>query len=47
MQHVLTKDSQKLVFLRGLSDNCMEALDMMAGGDVYQSSWDDLKKNMS
>ena len=37
-QHVLSKDSQKLVFLRGVHDNCIEALDLMAGGDVYQSS---------
>ena len=37
-QHVLSKDSQKLEFLRGVNDNCLEALDLMAGGDVYQSS---------
>ena len=43
-QHVLTEDSQKLVFLRGVNDNSLEALDLMVGGDVYQSSWDDLKK---
>ena len=43
-QHVLSEDSQNLVFLRGVHDNCLEALDLMAGGDVYQSSWDDLKK---
>ena len=42
--HVLSEDSQKLVFLRGVNDNCLEALDLMAGGDVYQASWDDLKK---
>ena len=43
-QHVLEEDSQKLFFLRGVNDNCLEALDLMASGDVYQSSWDDLKK---
>ena len=43
-QHVLTEDSQKLVFLRGVKEDCLEALDLMDGGDVYQSSWDDLKK---
>ena len=43
-QHVQSEDSQKLVFLRGVNDNYLEALDLMAGGDVYQASWDDLKK---
>ena len=43
-QHVLAEDSKKLVFLRGVNDNCMEALDLMGGGDIYQSSWDDFKK---
>lgn len=43
-QHVLAEDSLKLVFLRGVNENCLEALDLMAGGDIYQSSWDDLKK---
>ena len=37
-QHVLLKDSQKLVFLGGVTDNCLEALDLMASGDVYQAS---------
>ena len=41
---MLSKDSQKLVFLRSVNDNCLEALDLMASGDVYQSSWDDYKK---
>ena len=36
-------DSQKLVFLRGVNDDCLEALDLMASGDVYQDSWDELK----
>ena len=40
---MLSEDSQKLVFLRGVNDNCLEVLDLMAGGDVYQASWDDLK----
>ena len=43
-QHVLSEDLQKLVFLRGVNESCLEALDLMAGGDVYQASWDDLKK---
>lgn len=43
-QHVLAEDSQKLVFLRGVNDNCLEALDLMASGDISQSSWDDLEK---
>ena len=43
-QDVLSEDSQKLVFLRGVNDSCVEALDLMVGGDLYQSSWDDLKK---
>lgn len=43
-QHALQEDSQKLIFLRGVNDNCLEALDLMAGGDISQSSCDDLKK---
>ena len=43
-QHTLSEDSQKLVFLRGVNDDCLEALDLMAGGDVYQAQWDNLKK---
>ena len=34
-QHVLSEDSQKLIFLRGVNDDCLEALDLMASGDVY------------
>ena len=41
---MLSEDSQKLVFLRGVNDNSLEALNLMASGDVYQASWDDLKK---
>ena len=43
-QHVLSEDSQKLVFLRGVNDSFLEALDLMTSGDVFQYSWDDLKK---
>ena len=43
-QHILSEDSQNIVFLRGIHDNCLEALDLIADGDVYQSSWDDLMK---
>ena len=43
-QHTLFKDSQKLVFLRGVNDDYLEALNLMTGGDVYQASWDYLKK---
>ena len=41
---MLFEDSQKLVFLRGVNDNCLEALDLMVVRDLYQSSWEDLKK---
>ena len=41
---MLSEDSQKLVFLRGVNESCLEALDLMVGGDVYQASWNDLKK---
>ena len=30
--------------MRGVNDDCLEALDLMASGDVYQASWDDFKK---
>ena len=43
-QHMLSEDSQKLVFLMGVNDDYLEALDLMAGSDVYQDPWDDLKK---
>ena len=43
-QHVLSKDLKKLVFLRGVNESYLEVLDLMASGDVYQASWDDLKK---
>ena len=37
-QHTLSEDSQKLVFLRGVNDDYLEALDLMVGGDIYQAS---------
>ena len=41
---MLTEDSQKLVFLSRVKEDCLEVLDLMVGGDIYQSTWDDLKK---
>ena len=41
---MLFEDSQKLVFLRGVNDNYLEALHLMAIRDIYQASWDGLKK---
>ena len=40
---MLFEDSQKLVFLRDVNENYLEALELMIGSDVYQASWDDLK----
>ena len=41
---MFSEDSEKQVFMQGVNDNCLKALDLMVGGDVYQASWDDLKK---
>ena len=43
-QHTFSKDSQNLVILRGVNDDYLEALDLMASRDIYQAQWDDLKK---
>lgn len=42
--HTLNEDSQKLLFLRGISDAYIDALDLMGGGDITQLPWDDIKK---
>ena len=33
-QHQLNEASQKHLFLKGVHDRSMEALDLMAGGDI-------------
>ena len=43
-QHMLSEDSQKLVFFRGVNDDYLEVLDLMVGGDVYQAGWNEFKK---
>ena len=35
-QHQLNEDSQKRPFLKGVNDTYIEALDLMAGGDITQ-----------
>ncbi|GLJ22804.1 hypothetical protein SUGI_0429720 [Cryptomeria japonica] len=35
----LNEDSLKLIFLRGISDECIDCLDLMGGGDITQSTW--------
>lgn len=43
-ENALNEESQKLLFLRGIQDGCTKALDLMEGGDITQSTWDDIKK---
>lgn len=43
-EHELNEEFHKLLFLRGIQDGCTEALDLMAGGDITQSNWDDIEK---
>lgn len=42
-QHQLNKESQKHLFLKGVNDGSIEALDLMAGGDITQKKWTDIK----
>ena len=37
-QHQLNEESQKHIFLKGVHDRSMEALDLMAGGDITQKT---------
>ena len=37
-QHQLNEASQKHIFLKGVHDRSMEALDLMAGGDITQKT---------
>ena len=43
-QHNLNEESKKHLFLRGVQEESMEALDLMAGGDVTQRNWDEIKE---
>ena len=43
-QHNLNEESKKHLFLRGVQEESMEALDLMAGGDVTQKTWNDIKE---
>ena len=36
MQHNLNEESKKNLFLKGVEEESMEALDLMVGGDVTQ-----------
>lgn len=42
--HTLNQETQKLLFLRGVSDSYTDALDLIGGGDITQLPWDDIKK---
>ena len=44
MQHNLDEESKKHLFLRGVQEESMEALDLMARGDVTQRTWDEINK---
>ena len=42
--HNLNEESKKHLFLRGVQEESMEALDLMAGGDVTQRTWNEIKE---
>ena len=43
-EHDLNESSQKHLFLRGVEDTCVQALDLIARGDITQSTWEDIKR---
>ena len=43
-QHNLNEQSKKDLFLRGVQEESMEALDLMDGGDVTKRTWDEIKE---
>ena len=44
MQHNLNEGSKKHLFLRGVQEESREDLDLMAGEDVTQRRWDEIKE---
>ena len=38
-QHQLNEESKKHLFLRGVNEGSIEALDLMVGGDFTQKTW--------
>lgn len=40
----LTPKSLKVVYLRGVNKECIDALNLMGGGDITQSTFDDIFK---
>ena len=43
-QHNLNEESKKHLFLRGVQEESMEALDLIDRGDVTQKTWNDIKE---
>lgn len=44
-QNKLSEESLKLVFLRGVNEDCMDTLNLIQeGGDIYQLSFEDIYK---
>ena len=43
-QHQLSEESQKHLFLKGVHEGSMEALDLMARGDITKKTWNDIKE---
>ena len=41
-QHQLNEELEKYIFINGVNDESIEALDLMAGGDITQRSWQDI-----
>lgn len=42
--HTLNEESQKLLFLRGINETYIYALDLIGGGDITQVPWEDIQK---
>lgn len=34
----------KLIFLRGINEDCVDSLGLMRGGDITQVQWDDIRQ---
>ena len=40
----LDTNTQNTLFLKGVGDECMEILNLMSGGDIYQEKFMDIKE---
>lgn len=40
----LSEDSMKLIFLRGVNEDCVNSLELMGEGDITKFQWDDIRQ---